>query len=78
MTKFEKELLELLSMLNEKLSTMESRLEDTQRVVVSVAEDVSTVRSRVIEDASRDGQTQHQHQRAIQELDARVRKLELA
>jgi hypothetical protein len=77
-TTFQKEILRLLAQLNDKLNEQGERLEDVQGVLVSTAEDVSTLRSRQIEQASRDGQVQHQHQRAIQDLEGRVRKLEVA
>jgi hypothetical protein len=78
MTHFEREMLRLMSMMNDKLNELGERLEEVQIVCVSNAEDASTIRSRLIEQTSRDGQTQHQHQRSIQDLDARVRKLEVA
>jgi len=46
-----------------------------RRFAVETADDVSTLRARMIEQASRDGEERTRQQRAIQEIERRLREL---
>ena len=59
------------------LARVEAKLDAVQTVVVETADDLSTVRSRMIEQASRDGEERQRQQRAVQDIEARLRQLEL-
>ena len=78
MTDFERDLLKLVGMVNDKLNGMDQRIEETQKICISTSDDLSSLRSRLIEQVSRNDQTSQKQQREIKELDYRVRKLEVS
>jgi len=61
----------------EALSGLDALVGDLKGIAVDLRADLSTLHSRHIEQASRDGEIFNRHQRAIQELDGRLRKHEL-
>lgn len=77
---FRNGVLEVLSTINARqleivhtLARIEAKVDAVQTVVVDNAEELSTLRSRVIEQASRDGQErQQQQQRQVQAIECRL------
>jgi len=77
-SEFRDGVLEVLSMINDSIRRVEAKLDQVQVVVVETADDVTTLRSRMIEQASRDGEERQRQQRAVQEIESRLRQLEAA
>jgi len=68
--------LDVLSTIAERLAGIDAKLDQALAVVVEAAEDVGTLRSRMIEQASRDGEERRRHERAVAEIESRLRPLE--
>jgi hypothetical protein len=73
-------ILDRLDLMDEKLDVLlglDVVVGDLKGIAVDLRADMDTLRSRQIEQASRDGEVIHRHQREIQEHDGRLRKLEI-
>lgn len=77
---FRRGVLEVLLMIHRGQQEMRSEIKDQigqlQQIAVQTADDVGTVRSRLIEQASRHGVEIHEHEKAIIKHDARLTRLE--
>ena len=62
----------------DKLETILTKLDQVIAVQVDQNQELTTIRSRLIEESSRRGEEIHRHQRAILEHEARLYKLENA
>jgi len=76
MSEFKKELKAILAGMHQEQIRQGKLLEQLVVVCVESNEQIATIRSRVIEQASRHGQEIHEHEKALIKHDVRLTKIE--